>query len=177
MNESECIVDGVNLEVVLFGSHSKHFPILCSDDDMSLDSSEIVEYYEDEEQESYVLIFSPNQQHKNTPLFKAEWFTMYRPLLGSFIFEPPPYERRKKMEARIAGVDGYYKSLLSFIDKVVEEGFISPNVRQIILSVPTAIELVEKLEEYVPCHERVSSKLNWETEKQLGYPQPQQIVR
>ncbi|KAF3625937.1 Cytokinin riboside 5'-monophosphate phosphoribohydrolase LOG4 [Capsicum annuum] len=48
----------------------------------------------------------------------------------------------------------------------VEEGFISPNARQIIISVPTAIELVEKLEEYIPCHERVASKLNWET-KQL----------
>ncbi|PHT24458.1 hypothetical protein T459_35831 [Capsicum annuum] len=57
------------------------------------------------------------------------------------------------------------------------EGFISPNARQIILSVPTSIELVEKLEEYVPCHERVALKLNWETEQQLGYPQPQEITR
>lgn len=43
-------------------------------------------------------------------------------------------------------VDGYYNSLLSFIDKAVEEGFISPSARQIIVSAPTAMELVKKLE-------------------------------
>ncbi|KAF3621415.1 putative auxin response factor 18-like [Capsicum annuum] len=77
----------------------------------------------------------------------------------------------------LLNVDGYYNSLSSFIDKVVEEDFISPNARQIIVSAPIAIELIEKLEEYVPCHERVSSKLNWETEQQLGYPQAQEIAR
>ncbi|PHT51451.1 Retrovirus-related Pol polyprotein from transposon TNT 1-94 [Capsicum baccatum] len=71
----------------------------------------------------------------------------------------------------LLNVDGYYNSLLSFIDKVVEEGFISPNARQIIVSVPTATELVKKLKQYVPCHERVALKLNWKTEQQLGYPQ------
>ncbi|KAF3680519.1 putative auxin response factor 18-like [Capsicum annuum] len=71
----------------------------------------------------------------------------------------------------LLNVDEYYNSLLSFIDKVVEEGFISPNARQIIVSVPTATELVKKIKKYVPCHERVASKLNWETEQQLGYPQ------
>ncbi|PHT72694.1 hypothetical protein T459_23479 [Capsicum annuum] len=77
----------------------------------------------------------------------------------------------------LLNVDGYYNSLSSFIDKVVEEDFISPNACQIIVSAPIAIELIEKLEEYVPCHERVSSKLNWETEQQLGYPQAQEIAR
>ncbi|KAF3677069.1 putative cytokinin riboside 5'-monophosphate phosphoribohydrolase LOGL2 [Capsicum annuum] len=77
----------------------------------------------------------------------------------------------------LLNVDEYYNSLLSFIDKAVEEGFISPNACQIIISAPTATELVEKLEEYVPCHERVASKLNWETEQQLGYPQAQEIAR
>ncbi|KAK4345724.1 hypothetical protein RND71_035900 [Anisodus tanguticus] len=76
----------------------------------------------------------------------------------------------------LLNVDGYYNSLLSFIDKAVEEGFISPNARHIIISAPTPEELVKKLEEYVPCHERVASKLSWETE-QLGYPQAQEIAR
>ncbi|KAK0585572.1 hypothetical protein LWI29_030693 [Acer saccharum] len=76
----------------------------------------------------------------------------------------------------LLNVDGYYNSLLSFIDKAVEEGFISPSARQIILSAPTAKELVKKLEEYVPCHERVASKMNWEME-QLGYAQPYDISR
>ena len=46
----------------------------------------------------------------------------------------------------LLNVDGYYNSLLSFIDKAVEEGFISPSARQIIVSAPTAKELVKKLE-------------------------------
>ncbi|KAF3625305.1 Cytokinin riboside 5'-monophosphate phosphoribohydrolase LOG3 [Capsicum annuum] len=64
----------------------------------------------------------------------------------------------------LLNVDGYYNSLLSFIDKAVEEGFISPNACQIIVSVPTSTVLVKKLEEYVPCHERIASNLKWETE-------------
>ncbi|CAN1274743.1 Cytokinin riboside 5'-monophosphate phosphoribohydrolase LOG3 [Linum perenne] len=70
----------------------------------------------------------------------------------------------------LLNVDGYYNSLLSFIDKAVEEGFISPSARYIIVSAPTAKELVKKLEEYAPCHERVASKLSWEIE-QFGYSQ------
>ncbi|KAB5519856.1 hypothetical protein DKX38_024175 [Salix brachista] len=76
----------------------------------------------------------------------------------------------------LLNVDGYYNSLLSFIDKAVEEGFISPSARNIIVSAPTANELVKKLEEYVPCHERVASKLSWEIE-QLGYSQNHDISR
>lgn len=43
-------------------------------------------------------------------------------------------------------MDGYYNSLLSFIDKAVEEDFISPSARHIIVSAPTPKELVKKLE-------------------------------
>ncbi|KAH9307311.1 hypothetical protein KI387_035222, partial [Taxus chinensis] len=67
----------------------------------------------------------------------------------------------------LLNVDGYYNSLLSFVDKAVEEGFIQPAARQIIVSAPTAQELVRKLEEYVPSHDGVASKLSWEME-QLG---------
>lgn len=62
----------------------------------------------------------------------------------------------------LLNVDGYYNCLLSFIDKAVEEGFISPNARHIIVSSPTARELMNKLEDYFPNHETVASKLNWE---------------
>ncbi|CAA2953533.1 cytokinin riboside 5 -monophosphate phosphoribohydrolase LOG3 [Olea europaea subsp. europaea] len=73
----------------------------------------------------------------------------------------------------LLNVDGYYNSLLSFIDKAVEEGFISPNARHIIVSAPTAEELVKKLEEYIPSHERVASKLNWEMEHRSSLATPQ----
>jgi len=50
------------------------------------------------------------------------------------------------MQVGLLNVDGYYNTLLSFIDKAVEEGFIHPSARHIIVSAPTAKELVKKLE-------------------------------
>ncbi|KAF7119367.1 hypothetical protein RHSIM_Rhsim13G0095600 [Rhododendron simsii] len=76
----------------------------------------------------------------------------------------------------LLNVDGYYNSLLCFIDKAVEEGFISPTARHIIVSAPTPRELVKKLEDYIPRHERVASKVNWEME-QLGYSPKLDIAR
>ncbi|KAE9600595.1 putative LOG family protein [Lupinus albus] len=66
----------------------------------------------------------------------------------------------------LVNVDGYYNTLLTFIDKAVEEGFISPKARHIIVSAQTPKELVKKMEEYFPQHERVASKLSWENEQQ-----------
>ncbi|CAF2267976.1 unnamed protein product [Brassica napus] len=87
----------------------------------------------------------------------------------AFIALPGGYGTLEELlEVGLLNVDGYYSSLLSFIDKAVEEGFISPNARQIIISAPTAKELVKKLEEYSPCHESVASKLCWEIER-IGY--------
>lgn len=68
----------------------------------------------------------------------------------------------------LLNVDGYYNSLLTFIDKAVEEGFINPSARRIIVLAPTAQELMDKLEEYEPYHDRVASTLNWEMDHQLG---------
>ncbi|GJN20871.1 hypothetical protein PR202_gb08304 [Eleusine coracana subsp. coracana] len=69
----------------------------------------------------------------------------------------------------LLNVDGYYNSLLTFIDKAVEEGFINPSARRIIVLAPTAQELMDKLEEYVPYHDRVASTLNWEIDHLAGY--------
>ncbi|KAG2683065.1 hypothetical protein I3760_10G015600 [Carya illinoinensis] len=64
----------------------------------------------------------------------------------------------------LLNVDGYYNSLLSFIDKAVDEGFISPIARRIIVSAPTANQLFRQLEEYVPEYDEITSKLDWEEE-------------
>ncbi|KAL6899435.1 hypothetical protein ACP4OV_006093 [Aristida adscensionis] len=74
----------------------------------------------------------------------------------------------------LLNVDGYYNPLLSFIDKAVEEGFIKPTARHIIVMAPTPKELIEKLEEYSPQHEKVVSKTEWEME-QLSYPPSYEI--
>jgi predicted Rossmann-fold nucleotide-binding protein len=52
----------------------------------------------------------------------------------------------------LLNVDGFYNSLLSFIDKAVDEGFISPKARRIIVSASTAKELVRELEVSVQFH-------------------------
>ena len=46
----------------------------------------------------------------------------------------------------LLNVDGYYNSLLSFIDKAVDEGFITAAARHIIISAQSAHELLAKLE-------------------------------
>ncbi|CAK9148269.1 unnamed protein product [Ilex paraguariensis] len=77
----------------------------------------------------------------------------------------------------LLNVDGYYNSLLSFIDKAVDEGFIAPSARHIIVSAPTAQELMSKLEEYVPKHSVVEPKLSWEMEQQLDHTTKSEIAR
>ncbi|XP_062167335.1 cytokinin riboside 5'-monophosphate phosphoribohydrolase LOG7 isoform X2 [Alnus glutinosa] len=69
----------------------------------------------------------------------------------------------------LLNVDGFYNSLLSFIDKAVDEGFISPIARRIIVSAPTAKQLVRQLEEYVPEYDEITSKLVWEEVDRLNY--------
>lgn len=76
----------------------------------------------------------------------------------------------------LLNVDSYYNSLLSFIDKAVDEGFIRTAARHIIVSAPSASELVRKLEEYVPMHHGVASQLSWEKE-QLDYSSKSDISR
>lgn len=56
------------------------------------------------------------------------------------------------VQVGLLNVDGYYNTLLSFIDQAVDEGFISPTARRIIVSAPTAKELVKELEVLPPCN-------------------------
>ncbi|KAJ0028047.1 hypothetical protein Pint_36135 [Pistacia integerrima] len=67
----------------------------------------------------------------------------------------------------LLNVDGFYNSLLSFVDKAVDEGFISPTARRILVSAPTAKQLFRQLEEYVPEYDEITSKLVWE--ERLAY--------
>lgn len=50
------------------------------------------------------------------------------------------------MQVGLLNVDGYYNTLLCFIDKAVDEGFISLSARRIIVSASTAKQLVRELE-------------------------------
>jgi predicted Rossmann-fold nucleotide-binding protein len=46
----------------------------------------------------------------------------------------------------LLNVDGFYNFFLSFIDMAVSEGFIKEDARRLVISAPTAKELVLKLE-------------------------------
>ncbi|KAL2900080.1 Cytokinin riboside 5'-monophosphate phosphoribohydrolase LOG7 [Bienertia sinuspersici] len=88
----------------------------------------------------------------------------------AFIALPGGYGTLEELlEVGLLNVDGYYNCLLSFIDKAVDEGFISPTSRGIIVSAPTAKELFRKLEEYVPEIDELSSKLIWEEVERPNY--------
>ncbi|KAH7685779.1 Cytokinin riboside 5'-monophosphate phosphoribohydrolase LOG protein, partial [Dioscorea alata] len=67
--------------------------------------------------------------------------------------------------ARLVNIDAYYNSLLPFIDQAIEEGFIKPSAQHIIVSASNAKELIEKFEDYCPCHKEVALKLNLNSEQ------------
>ncbi|KAA0043830.1 cytokinin riboside 5'-monophosphate phosphoribohydrolase LOG7 [Cucumis melo var. makuwa] len=76
----------------------------------------------------------------------------------------------------LLNVDGYYNSLLCFIDKAVDEGFVSPTARRIIVSAPTAKALVRQLEEYVPEYDEITSQLVWEDVERRSYVAESEIA-
>ncbi|CAN6296968.1 unnamed protein product [Urochloa humidicola] len=59
----------------------------------------------------------------------------------------------------LLNVDGYYDPLLRFVDKAVEEGFVTPAARHIVVAAHTPHDLLYKLEAYVPVHD---AQLTWE---------------
>ncbi|CAM0878194.1 unnamed protein product [Alopecurus aequalis] len=69
----------------------------------------------------------------------------------------------------LLNVEGYYDSLLAFIDRAVEEGFIAPAARHTIVAARTPGELLAGLEDYVAAHHDASSaKLTCGLFPQLG---------
>ncbi|KAK4401228.1 UNVERIFIED_CONTAM: Cytokinin riboside 5'-monophosphate phosphoribohydrolase LOG8 [Sesamum calycinum] len=75
-----------------------------------------------------------------------------------------------KKPVGLLNVDGYYDSLLTLFDKGVEEGFIKPSARHIVLSAPTANELLTKMEQYTPFDDHVAPHESWQMEQLGRYP-------
>ncbi|KAG8657750.1 probable cytokinin riboside 5'-monophosphate phosphoribohydrolase LOGL1 isoform X2 [Manihot esculenta] len=61
----------------------------------------------------------------------------------------------------LLNVDGYYDSLLGLFDKGVEEGFIKPCARNIVISAKNAQELLQKMEDFIPLHDQVAPRHSW----------------
>ncbi|CAH8363155.1 unnamed protein product [Eruca vesicaria subsp. sativa] len=71
-----------------------------------------------------------------------------------------------KKTVGLLNVDGYYNNLLALFDTGVEEGFIKPSSRNIVVSAPSAKELLEKMELYIPSHKPFLQ--SWEVEPLAG---------
>ncbi|XP_057480566.1 cytokinin riboside 5'-monophosphate phosphoribohydrolase LOG8-like isoform X1 [Actinidia eriantha] len=78
-----------------------------------------------------------------------------------------------KKPVGLLNVDGYYNSLLALFDNGVEEGFIKAGARHIVLSAPTAKELLEKMELYTPFDDHVAPHESWQMEQLGKYPREQ----
>ncbi|KAI7732334.1 hypothetical protein M8C21_011763 [Ambrosia artemisiifolia] len=88
----------------------------------------------------------------------------------AFIALPGGYGTLEELlEVGLLNVEGYYNSLLSFIDKAVDEGFISPTARRIIVSAPSAKQLVRQLEEFVPEYDEIVANLTWDEVDRINY--------
>lgn len=64
----------------------------------------------------------------------------------------------------LLNVDGFYDTLLTFFDKQLEEEFFDNSARSIVVSAPTASELLDKLESYSTLASSLP-KLCWEVER------------
>lgn len=72
-----------------------------------------------------------------------------------------------KKPVGLLNVDGFYDTLLTFFDKQLEEEFFDNSARSIVVSAPTASELLDKLEAYSPTL-AYGPKLCWEVERPCG---------
>jgi hypothetical protein len=50
----------------------------------------------------------------------------------------------------LLNVNGFYDNLLSFLDHVVEQNFLTSSARQIIISAATAEQLIDQLQSFIP---------------------------
>ncbi|XVF12196.1 hypothetical protein REPUB_Repub08aG0093800 [Reevesia pubescens] len=62
----------------------------------------------------------------------------------------------------ILNINGFYESLFSFLNHVVEQKFISQATRQILVTATTPKQLPDKLQAFVPNCDPAMALLNWE---------------
>ncbi|KAM7258356.1 hypothetical protein ACFE04_014097 [Oxalis oulophora] len=78
-----------------------------------------------------------------------------------------------KKPVGLLNVDGYYNPLLALFDNGVKEGFIKPVARDIVVSAPTAQELMEKMEHHPTFNEQVAPHESWQVQQLGNYPAQQ----
>jgi uncharacterized protein (TIGR00730 family) len=61
----------------------------------------------------------------------------------------------------LLNVNGFYDNLLSFLDHVVEQNFLTSSVRQIIISAATAEQLIDQLQSFILVIDSSMSRIDW----------------
>ena len=61
----------------------------------------------------------------------------------------------------LLNVNNFFDDLLSFLDHAVEQKFISPSARRLLISASTADELIDKLQAFVHVSDSVMALINW----------------
>ena len=61
----------------------------------------------------------------------------------------------------LLNVNGFYNTLLSFLDHAVEQQFLTFSARQILISAATAEQLIDELQSFIPVVDSSMSRLNW----------------
>ncbi|KAL9394545.1 hypothetical protein Peur_013830 [Populus x canadensis] len=61
----------------------------------------------------------------------------------------------------LLNVNGFYNTLLSFLDHAVEQQFLTFSARQILISAATVEQLIDELQSFIPVVDSSMSRLNW----------------
>ena len=65
----------------------------------------------------------------------------------------------------LLNVNGFYNTLLSFLDHAVEQQFLTFSARQILISAATAEQLIDQLQFFIPVIDPSMSRINWSTKE------------
>jgi len=61
----------------------------------------------------------------------------------------------------LLNINGFYNTLLSFLDHAVEQQFLTFSARQILISAATVEQLIDDLQSFIPVVDSSMSRLNW----------------
>ncbi|KAF3440993.1 hypothetical protein FNV43_RR19279 [Rhamnella rubrinervis] len=70
----------------------------------------------------------------------------------------------------LLNVNNFFDGLLSFLNHVVEQNFISHSARQLLVSASTADELIDKLQHFVHAPDLVMAHIDWSEQGTLYKP-------
>ena len=65
----------------------------------------------------------------------------------------------------LLNVNGFYDNLLSFLDQVVEQEFLTSSASQIIIFAATTEQFIDQLQSFIPVIDPCMRRLNWSTKE------------